>query len=187
MIIDGSKKLSTLAAIKSSRFNLPIVFDNHHLFYQKNTLLQGSNFNTYLLNFNNEIIAVGNPVLNPKILKYYTDLIKRESQIKVEHYMDGDYGLSLGIISPSDVIERQIFITNISDSTLHLTDLIPHCDCVIPKAKNPIVDVNDQLEINIQFRSDSIRGPFKRLVDAYFEEKETPMPIVIYGYNQLNK
>lgn len=74
MIIGSTNNAEIKDIIHADNFPYTIAFDPDHNFMDINNLpSQGLN-NTFLLNFENRIIAIGNPIINPKIKKLYKKL-----------------------------------------------------------------------------------------------------------------
>lgn len=60
---------------KEVPFPIPLINDHENLFFTKNKLEQTKMFQTFLVDHNNKIIFVGNPVLSDKVRDLYTKTI----------------------------------------------------------------------------------------------------------------
>ena len=87
--------------LKRDGFGYPVCIDQSDTFNKLNHFLDEMAFQTFLLDRNNRIIALGNPVLNPNIKKLYWNIIqgkdihcrnkRKKSKINIENI-----NLSLG-------------------------------------------------------------------------------------------
>lgn len=62
--------------LKRDGFGYPVCIDQSDTFNKLNHFLDEMAFQTFLLDRNNRIIALGNPVLNPNIKKLYWNIIQ---------------------------------------------------------------------------------------------------------------
>lgn len=71
-----SKISDVLNAIEKFPFNYPMLLDFENKFYKKNTFIPNNlNYHTFLLNKNNQIILVGNPLYNSQLWNLYQKTI----------------------------------------------------------------------------------------------------------------
>ena len=81
--------------LKRDGFGYPVCIDQSDTFNKLNHFLDEMAFQTFLLDRNNRIIALGNPVLNPNIKKLYWNIIqgkdihcsnkRKKSKINIEN------------------------------------------------------------------------------------------------------
>ncbi|MDR1373255.1 MAG: hypothetical protein LBJ17_09125 [Dysgonamonadaceae bacterium] len=57
------------------RMDYPVFIDKNDTIYKLNKFPSEEQFQCFLLDKNNMVLAIGNPVLNPKIWKLYKDII----------------------------------------------------------------------------------------------------------------
>lgn len=62
-------------------FNYPICIDTLDIFNKVNHLLSIPSFQTFLLDKDNKIVAIGNPVYNPKIKELYMNIIQGKADL----------------------------------------------------------------------------------------------------------
>lgn len=62
---------------KKNRFYYPVFYDPNGKFNELNHLSQNKNYHTFLLNKNNRIIAIGNPLFNTTLKKHYHTIIAK--------------------------------------------------------------------------------------------------------------
>lgn len=79
MILNTRQKAEMTEVLVSDKFLHPVCFDSDRLFETANPLPKGDSYHTFLLNADNEIVAVGNPTVNPKIMDIYRKIITADS------------------------------------------------------------------------------------------------------------
>ncbi len=58
-------------------FNYPIICDPYDMFRKHNNLENNPFYHTMLLDSNNHVLGIGNPISNPNTLALYKDILKR--------------------------------------------------------------------------------------------------------------
>lgn len=61
--------------IKNNKFDYPIIYDRKNQIGKLNNFPQQSNFQTFLINKNNQVILLGNPINNKKVWTLYKEVI----------------------------------------------------------------------------------------------------------------
>lgn len=135
---------------------------------------------TFLLNSSNEIIAIGNPVLNPKIEDLYRALISEGndddvSEIKIQNR-------SFGVARRGESVKIHFEVKNPSSDTLTIQRIIQSCDCVSANLGNEILPPGVTAEIVVAYTPRDEYGYVERHVDVFFNELEIPERLKLYGY-----
>jgi len=68
--------------LKASRFNYPVCIDEDDIFNKLNHFPSDSIFKTFILDKDNKIVAMGNPVDDLKIKELYLNIISGKQQIQ---------------------------------------------------------------------------------------------------------
>lgn len=168
-----------------SDFRLPVCIDSTGLFVNANGLSTKDDYTTMLLDADNNIVAIGNPVNNPKIRKLYSELINGS---------DSDYIDNSQVVIPeptimhggfhvNDTILQNYDIINSNDFSLTIDEIVPSCDCisitVSPKNLNPGESDVIQLQYIV---SDSTPGLINNYADVFFYEIDQPTRLTLKGY-----
>lgn len=129
---------------RSSGFDLPICVDKNGLFGKLNNINLDYRFSTFLLNENNEVVAIGNPTLYPSVNKLYIDLLKKNLKINslTENIIDGIRIYPDKIIIKHDVVNPEGYfeIQNNNDEPVSLLSSITSCDCIELEFENKIIE-----------------------------------------------
>lgn len=65
--------------LRTSDFNYPVCIDEDNIYYKLNRFPSDSLFNTFLIDKDYKVVAMGNPVRDPKIKELYLDIITGKS------------------------------------------------------------------------------------------------------------
>lgn len=85
LMIVGSNDLGGVKRIlRENNFNHPVSLDTLNMFDKTNGLPQNEEYHTFLMNRNNQVLTIGNPVTNPKLLRLYKNIIFSSNKDKQE-------------------------------------------------------------------------------------------------------
>lgn len=192
MIIGSPDYNNIKSIIHQNDFQHPVVIDAKREYINLNKLSIEDKYNTFLLDHNNRVLAIGNPTLNPRIRDLYLKIIAKESTISFDDYISYHKMLlcdrlvrSIGIVHPGDTVRRYFRIVRDSDSMSEIKEITTSCYCTsvkydISKNTNGYYD-----NINLEYVVDSISGFFTKWADVYYDHNIEPKRIIIHGYNNL--
>lgn len=66
-----------------AKFIHPVCLDMNNSFYNLNQFPSELMFNTFLIDEKNKILAIGNPIHNPKVKRLYLNIIKGEAETSI--------------------------------------------------------------------------------------------------------
>lgn len=169
--------------IKRGNYLHPIALDSDNTFDRINNLPNDHEYHTFLLDSENRVLAIGNPVLNPKIKDLYKRIILVEEEDVVNKF-DRLKSRSLGVVHCNSTANANFSIINTDSMTLHIQAIIPSCDCVSASSSSETILPNSANEICLTFSADSLTGGFSRYVDIYYNEKDNPDRFTVYGFTK---
>ena len=181
LTIVNADSISPITSIlKQNNYLYPVAIDSDNTFANSNNLPDKSAYHTFLLDADNKVIAIGNPVLNPKIKKLYKQIIMNDEDLmtrfgKLE-------SRTLGVVSQNDEVSTKFYIYNSDSIPYHIQNMIPSCDCVSATVNRLIIQPETEAMVNITFHSDTLSGSFNQYVDVFFQEREFPYRFIIYGF-----
>lgn len=180
MILNTRLSAEMSRLIDEEKFMHQVCFDPEGLFEAANPLPRPDPYHTFLLNADNEIVAVGNPVANPKVMDIYRKIISPEpTHINL---LCRRPVATLGFISPADTVVRRFQLRNTTDSTLTIQALIPSCGCVEAEAEAEVINPDEVVMVTVTYLSDTIVGPVRRHVDIFYHEKDNPERLTLHGF-----
>ena len=169
MIVDSDKREEIERLVKDNDFHHPVSIDSAGLFRKANPLPSKPEHQTFLLDADNKVIALGNPVYNPKIRELYAQLIFDSQDHK---FPDETSSLcknavrSLGVVNRGDTITRLFRLNNNTDSDLTLQEVTPSCHCVSAKADWDVLKSGEYADVEIIYVADTIPQQFHRYADV---------------------
>lgn len=180
MIINSDRKNAAEYAINASRFNHPIWFDYENSFFDINSLPDDDDFHTFLIDADDKIVAVGDPVKNPKIKALYKNIISGDYEDK-SLKLCAKPTYAAGVVAPGEIVKHHYILRNSDTTLLTIQAIIPSCDCTDGRACSDSLKIKGKIGIDITYRADTIIGPFFQYVDIFFNEIDEPQRLIIYG------
>lgn len=182
MILNTKKSKGLEYLLKYELFKHPVCFDSLSCFIRGNDIPRGSAYHTFLLDSENKILAVGNPAVNPKIKDFYWKILTDNGELEVAHEsMCEAPSMSFGVAEIGDTVVQTYRLLNQGDKILTLQSIVPSCDCISAVSDRSAVNCGDEMVITSTFIPDSLKGSIVRFIDVYFNEKETPERLLLYG------
>ena len=168
---------------RRDNFIYPVCFDEKDEFNALNQFPDEMMFQTFLLDKDNRVLALGNPVLNPQIEKLYlkeltgkdksTDTSVTEMTIDPTEYDFGTFSMS----------ERQecIFrITNSGSSLLMVQDVVTSCGCTKVEYDKRPVPPGQTMDLKVKYEAEE-SGRFTKVVTVYSNAETSPVRLRIKG------
>lgn len=182
MVINTDKPNEITSFLQRDNFLNPVAIDGDNLFDRLNELPPKSEHHTFLLDAENKVVAIGNPVLNPKIKDIFLQHITEGYELPYSNEMCKESVQPVGVIHPGDTVQKLFYINNFDTINFTLQAIVPSCDCVSTTADFTNLSVGETKKITVSYVADSIPDYFKRHIDIYFNEKELPERLTVYGY-----
>jgi len=187
MIVGSDKQEEIEKLVKDNNFHNPIVIDSVRLFSKANPIPSKPEHQTFLLDGDNKVIALGNPVYNPKIRELYSQLISG-SAYNVNLPENDDDRIcknsvrSLGVVNRGDTIIKLFRLNNDTESDMTLQEITPSCQCVSAKVDWKVLKSGEYADIEISYIADSVQQQFHRYADVWFKERPNPERLVLHGF-----
>lgn len=157
-----------LYVLKRDEFNLPICIDTNNKFIFSNHLPKGDDFHTFLLDNNNRVIAIGNPIQNPLIKDiYFYQLFNNHTyNHPLTSIQIDSTECNWGIIKEGETKVYSITIRNIGEQTFYLKEITSSCECTRVSCKWDTIPRRTSSKILISYTPESI-GEFIRTITIY--------------------
>jgi hypothetical protein len=172
--------------LQRDNLNIPVVFDLQDKLNSLNQFPTHHQYQTFLLDENNKVVLVGNPINNPAIKEIYLQEItsgryqtttrpSQATQIEVDQTE-----FDLGIIPKGEAETVTVLIKNVGNAPLIIFDTRVSCGCTnVSYDKQPIAP-NTTTEINITYNADDT-GRFDRTVSIFGNMANSPQMIRLRG------
>lgn len=169
---------------RRDNFTYPVCFDEHDEFNTLNLFPSEMTFQTFLLDKENKVIAMGNPVHNPKVKELYLMKITEENpstanasvtEMSVDQ-TEYDFGTF-------PMAEKQVCtfrLTNTGNSLLVIQDVTTSCGCTkVEYGKEPVRS-GESLELKVSYEAEE-SGRFSKVVTVYANVESSPVRLRITG------
>lgn len=181
MIVNTRNGEAVRHLIERDKFMHPISIDSNADFRKQNNLPFRHIYNTFLLDSENMVIAIGNPVENPKILDLYRLAISSDNQILKEGLCVHP-NIGVGAVNKGDTIHRRFSLINKTSQKYTIQAIVPSCNCIIATSESHTIPPGGQTFINIQFIDTTSSCSFNKNIDVFYKELDIPERLTINGY-----
>ncbi|WP_321481206.1 DUF1573 domain-containing protein [uncultured Bacteroides sp.] len=171
--------------LKRDNFNYPVCIDDADSINKLNQFSDEMMFQTFLLDKENKVLAIGNPVHNPKIEKLYLKLAMGESytdkpilsqtKISVDKEM-----INLGTFDWQKKQQVAFTIRNEGDQLLVINGVTTSCGCVSTEYNHEPVQKGKNLKIQVSYKADHAEH-FDKTITIYCNVPSSPVKLRIKG------
>ena len=147
----GVKKLK--AELYSNGFSYPVCFDLDDKLNKLNQFPQESDFQTFLLDKNNQVLVIGNPVNNSAIKELYLEILLDRKPVKhATTQIDiTKSNIDLGQIEQDSVVRSSVILHNTGNSPFVILGADVSCRCVEANFDKTPVQPDQKREIVIEY------------------------------------
>jgi len=170
--------------LEKNKFDIPVCIDQENKLSRLNKLSNKGAFHTFLLDKDNHIIDIGNPIDNYKIKSSYIQMIKEEKSNRLRRgftYAKADKSEhNFGSISQKEVKTVIFLLKNTGNTPLMLYDVKTSCGCTsISYEKNPVKNGKEvKIEVRIKPKS---KGYFHETITVHCNVESSPIQFYIKG------
>ncbi len=181
----AKEKREVKISLKEQSFNYPICMDTANEFYQLNRFPMYPILQTFLLDKNNCIVAMGDPVTNPKIKELYLNLINGKQSKQELEQTKTTATVSTSIIHFNSFFweEKQdttITLINTGNKPLVIHDIATSCGCTVADYDKRPAMPGKSIEVKITFKAD-YPEQFNKTIGIYCNTSESPYVIRVKG------
>lgn len=165
-------------------FEYPVCFDGKDELNRLNRFPADITFQTFLLDKDNKVVAIGNPVLNPKIRELYLGLVTgsrsskssgQTTQVSVSQTV-----LDFGSFPKDEKQERSFVLTNTGKSLLVVQDIIISCGCTKVEYPKEPARLGETLEVKVTYEAEEA-GYFSKKITVYCNVENSPLRLTVKG------
>ena len=183
--IHATQKREVKIALKESRFSHPVCLDVENEFYRLNKFPMHPMLQTFLLDKDNRIVGMGDPVKNPRVKELYLNLIsgKRDKQemeqtrttAKLSH-QEVDFGTFPWEMKRDTIVT----LTNTGMQPLVIHDIATSCGCTVADYDRYPARSGENLNIKVSFKADHPEF-FKKNIIIHCNTKDSPYVLWVKG------
>ena len=165
-------------------FEYPVCFDEKDELNRLNRFPSDMTFQTFLLDKDNKVVAMGNPVLNPKIKDLYIDVIKEKKDTgqatNVTSASVNQTVLDFGSFPQLEKQEKSFVLTNTGNGLLVIQDIITSCGCTKVEYSKEPVRPGGTLEVKVIYEAEKAEH-FNKTVTVFCNTKDSPLRLTVKG------
>ena len=165
-------------------FTYPVCFDEQDELNRLNQFPSDMTFQTFLLDKENKVVAMGSPVLNPKVKELYLGLItgSRSSQPsgQTTEVSVNQTVIDFGRFPKEEKQERSFVLTNTGKGLLVVHDVVTSCGCTKVEFSKQPVRPGETLELKVIYEAEEA-GYFNKTVTVYCNVENSPLRLKVRG------
>lgn len=172
-----------LIEFKREAFDYPVCLDMTDEFNRLNKLAVNKPLRTFLLNKENKIIAIGNPIDNPNVKKLYIKILTgKENEVSdIQTTIEcSTQDLNFGIFSKKEKRTGEILLRNTGNKPFIIYDVITSCGCTqVNYPKEPTLS-GKTTKVTVTYEADKV-GSFNKTCKIYGNMEGSPIRISVKG------
>ena len=186
MVFNPQGKRKLIKHLRNNQFNYFVYIDEMDILNRMNKFLNEEDFGTFLLDKNDKIVAIGNPVLKPRVRDLYFHIISgkmvvssvdKEALTVVSLLKDK---VDLGDFSWNKEREAEFVISNVGKLPLVINDVITSCGCTkVDYTKKPILS-GENIILKIKYKAEHPEH-FNKTITVYCNAEGSPFHLKISG------
>ena len=171
--------------LKKERFKIPVCIDKQDSLNKLNHFPSEMMFQTFLLDKDNKVIAIGNPIHNPKVKELYLKIITGKEQsgdknrattnVETERTL-----VDMGRLDWKKPHDTVFTIKNTGNNLLVVDDIDTTCGCTSANYSRKPVGKGEDLDITVTIKPKN-KGYFEETITVYCNAENTPIQLKIKG------
>ena len=170
--------------IRRDKFTYPICFDKNDELNALNRFPSDMTFQTFLLDKDNKVVSVGNPVHNPKVKELYLKHIMGNRNDSMETPKTSvellETEKDFGTIPLNESREYVFKLVNTGNKPLVVYDVTTSCGCTKAEYAKEPVRPGDTLDLKVVYNAED-KGRFRKSLRVYCNAEESPLKLAIMG------
>lgn len=171
--------------LKKENFKYPISIDIKDSLNKLNHFPKEMMFQTFLLDKNNKVIAIGNPIHNLKVKELYLKIITGKEQVNNKNRTETNVETEKALIEMGELDWQKphdaVFtIKNIGNNLLVVDDIDTTCGCTSANYEKKPVGKGKNLDITVTIRPKN-KGYFEETITVYCNAENSPIQLKIKG------
>lgn len=181
------KKRDLLSILKIEQFLHPICIDEEGTLNSLNHFPTEMAFQTFLLDENNKVLAIGNPVHNYKVKELYLKIIQgkdynetKASDRELTNVEISNRSFDLGEFDFNTKQATSFTLTNTGSKPLVIHDVNTSCGCTTVEYPKEPVRPKDSATLRVIYKADEA-GFFNKTITVHCNTLSAPIQLTISG------
>lgn len=174
-------------SLLADRFKYPVCIDEEDSLNKLNNFPSNMAFQTFLLDKDNKVMAIGNPVHNPKIKSLYMKIIQGEEIIEVNQNINlmtevsiDTTSLSLGNFNWEKEKKAVFTLKNIGNKPLVIDAVATSCGCTKVEYDKEPIRPGTSTSLYVIYKAEHPEH-FNKTITVYCNTKTSPLLLKIMG------
>ncbi|MBR5194367.1 MAG: DUF1573 domain-containing protein [Bacteroidaceae bacterium] len=169
--------------LRRDNFTYPVCFEEDGYINRLNRFPSDMTFQTLLLNKENKVVAIGSPVLNPKIKDLYLEIItgkKKGTDKSVTTVSIVDSEKDFGNIPLNEKREHVFKLVNTGNKPLVIYDVVTSCGCTKAEYGKEPVRPGETLDLKVIYNAED-KGRFRKNLTVYCNVEDSLLKLTVVG------
>ncbi|MCM1111051.1 MAG: DUF1573 domain-containing protein [Clostridium sp.] len=170
--------------ISRDNYNYPVYLDVKDTINSTNHFPSNQDLNTFLLDHNLKVIAIGNPIFDNGVTKFYKSIITGQNTISnnINAIVQvKNANINLGTLSPGEEVYESFTLINPSNDTIFIREIIPSCHCTNVTLSTDVILPKSGITGSLIYREDSFNGVIDSYISIYYFDFDYPSTIRLRG------
>lgn len=181
------KKISDICILlKKEKFDYPVCIDIQDSINILNKFPTETPYQTFLLNKDKKVIAIGNPIHNHFVKELYETIVSgkkdkliAEDRIQTEIVLDKK-SVNFGTFKWQDEKQTDFVIQNIGSELLVIDNIDTSCGCIsVDYSKEP-VKAKNEMYLKVKYKADHPEY-FNKTITIFCNTQNSPIQLLISG------
>lgn len=184
MIVYPSDKSELNYVLKQYQFDYPVYLDVDKRVTKANSFPTETMLQTFLIDRNKNVTAIGNPLRSPHIASLLKGIISGKMSVSTESrniVTISDNQISLGDILQGEEFSREIVFSNQGNDTVRIQKVVSSCECTELSLPKEYISPGSNIKGVLHFAGDSEIGEFENTLNIYYSDFEYPSVITVSG------
>ena len=179
-VVSVTNMLTLKDVIYGSMFHYPLCIDKIDTINKLNHFSDDYNYRTFLLDEDNRVVLIGNPVQNLKIKDLYIRTICERLGYEYIPNPDDNPRISVGTIQKTVPKNVCFVIRNTDDATMQIDTIFTSCECATAKINKMRIMTNETAILLVTYTPDNT-GDFVKDVFVKVKGNDQPKIYTIEG------
>lgn len=171
--------------LKEKQFGYPVFVDDKNELKKMNQLSDDFKYQTFLLDKENKVVAIGNPIHNPKVKELYLNIVSEKSLLGEMDRKETMVGIDklyidLGKFDWQHEMQSEFVLINTGNNPLVVFDVSTSCGCTSVEYNKEPVKPGDELKLIVKYKADE-PGHFSKSIKVFCNTKDSPISLKITG------
>ena len=184
------KQHDVLEILKTSDFSYPICLDEHNSLNNLNHFPIEFGGQTFLLDKENRVLAIGNPIHNRKVKELYLKIIQgkplqddsKDKQVMTTVSLEAT-ALSMGDFAWQEERQGIFRLKNTGEKPLVIQDVVTSCGCLTVDYPQEPVQPGKEAVLRMTYKADN-PGYFNKAATVYCNAENSPIKLRVSGNAQ---